>query len=383
MALINCAECGKQISSTAKACPQCGHPASIAKPAIETVISEPVKTTVSQSPNAEKKKKKKLLFGMIAGGVICLAGIIIFFLNRGPSAVELAAKENYNRIYDSLLSVSSAQSLQDISLRSTEEVTSQAESSNKISIENHITKASVEKAFKKMTSKHLDNEERWCGSSDIILGDLNGDGLTDGLCRYGCLGKDGGNASCGNGLVAFIQNPVNRELNMWIQKEETGGSIITPKKILSDGTINAEKLSYGPNDFHNFPSIKREITLKVTNDQLEFTDERSIREAYVKKNWRNFITVSRSLFTYREAGGIWDLNIITTNSSEFTIDNVIVKVNYIKTNGALYKTEKISTGVIAPHSTTKTKAPNSDRGTSVSNPQITNVYSSEIGYIYP
>lgn len=29
MALIKCAECGKEISSSAQACPQCGHPAAI------------------------------------------------------------------------------------------------------------------------------------------------------------------------------------------------------------------------------------------------------------------------------------------------------------------------------------------------------------------
>ncbi len=106
------------------------------------------------------------------------------------------------------------------------------------------------------------------------------------------------------------------------------------------------------------------------------------RKKYLRDHWRDFIKVTRSSFTYREAGGIWDLYIVATNNTEFTIDNISVSIGYIKKNGQVYKSEEINTGQIPPHSTTKTRAPNSDRGTRVSEPGIMLINSNQMNFCF-
>lgn len=60
MALIKCSECGKDISSQAPACPNCGKP---------QAISGAVPTTIEQT--SKKWKKVHLVsWGMIIGGLI-------------------------------------------------------------------------------------------------------------------------------------------------------------------------------------------------------------------------------------------------------------------------------------------------------------------------
>ncbi|WP_411337184.1 DUF4352 domain-containing protein [Ruminococcus gauvreauii] len=62
MAMINCPECGKEISDKAPACPNCGHPLKKA---------DPVKSGPAQS--AKKPKKK----GSCIGGLIIVVAVII------------------------------------------------------------------------------------------------------------------------------------------------------------------------------------------------------------------------------------------------------------------------------------------------------------------
>lgn len=62
MAIINCPECGKEISDKAPACPNCGHPLKKA---------DPVKSGPAQS--AKKSKKK----GSCIGGLIVIIAIVV------------------------------------------------------------------------------------------------------------------------------------------------------------------------------------------------------------------------------------------------------------------------------------------------------------------
>ena len=66
MALIDCTECGKQVSSTAAACPGCGAP--ITEIRHVAAAGAPVATTQTTS----KKLKKELLYS----GFAILVGVI-------------------------------------------------------------------------------------------------------------------------------------------------------------------------------------------------------------------------------------------------------------------------------------------------------------------
>jgi TM2 domain-containing membrane protein YozV len=67
MALINCKECGKQISDHAAACPNCGVPVS----GFSQSVASPVMVT------APKSRSVAVLLAMLLGGI----GIHKFYLN--------------------------------------------------------------------------------------------------------------------------------------------------------------------------------------------------------------------------------------------------------------------------------------------------------------
>lgn len=65
-------------------------------------------------------------------------------------------------------------------------------------------------------------------------------------------------------------------------------------------------------------------------------------------------------------GGISNLSITVFNNSDYMIDNIRVRVSYIKSNGETYKTEFIYFQNIKAHGSATLKAPDSDRGAKVS-----------------
>lgn len=101
-----------------------------------------------------------------------------------------------------------------------------------------------------------------------------------------------------------------------------------------------------------------------------------------RNNWRNFIVVGNNAFSYSEMGGISNLLVVIYNRTDKSIDEVQVKVDYIKASGGLFKTENISVTNIGPNSNKSVSAPSSDRGTSVKM-QIENISASSFHFCYP
>jgi len=102
----------------------------------------------------------------------------------------------------------------------------------------------------------------------------------------------------------------------------------------------------------------------------------------IRNTWYNYITVERSDYTYREAGGIYDLYIKVTNNTDYTLNSVETSISYIKTKGDIYKTETVSFTNIAPHTWVRLKAPDSNRGTSVDYLSISSVQSNDLNFCY-
>ncbi len=79
MALINCPECSKQISSTADACPNCGHP-------IHTVKKVPTETVITPIPERrEESFPKWAIVPLVLFGVIIIFGLI-YFIQKDDAA---------------------------------------------------------------------------------------------------------------------------------------------------------------------------------------------------------------------------------------------------------------------------------------------------------
>ena len=96
--------------------------------------------------------------------------------------------------------------------------------------------------------------------------------------------------------------------------------------------------------------INAEITAKNTN---------------YRNNWERFIWAKNDEYEYSPLGGIYNLEVVVTNETEYTLDEVVVSVQYIKDNGAIHKTEAVTIYNVPPHGKASMPAPDSDRGTSV------------------
>ena len=109
-----------------------------------------------------------------------------------------------------------------------------------------------------------------------------------------------------------------------------------------------------------------------------------ITEKYMgyRNNWATFIRVRNNSYTYSELGGISNLEVIVYNSTDKIIDEVQVKVDYIKANGGTYKSESVSVTNIGPNASKSVSAPTSDRGTSV-NMSLESISATSIHFCYP
>lgn len=76
-------------------------------------------------------------------------------------------------------------------------------------------------------------------------------------------------------------------------------------------------------------------------------------------------------------GGIRNLELTVTNDSKYTLDNVVVELQYIKPNELPLKTEKIEFKSIGPKSTSTIRVPDTNRGIKVTY-RIINIRSSQM-----
>src|SRR5690554_6224186 len=111
-------------------------------------------------------------------------------------------------------------------------VSSNKQSTTSIDKKKIITKTDIENSFKKYL-KEIEGNEGDCDiSNDIILvGDINNDGLLDGLVYYACSLKGNiGNASY-SGIALFINKGGELQLSNKTIGDLVKG-IVIPKKIL-------------------------------------------------------------------------------------------------------------------------------------------------------
>jgi hypothetical protein len=85
-----------------------------------------------------------------------------------------------------------------------------------------------------------------------------------------------------------------------------------------------------------------------------------------RMNWEKFITAVPNDYKQKEIGGIDDLKVIVRNNSPYKIDNLVVKVSYVKANGDNYQTEMMEFDNIDANGSKELFAPKSDRGVKVS-----------------
>ncbi|HSC55120.1 MAG TPA: DUF4339 domain-containing protein [Phnomibacter sp.] len=125
--------------------------------------------------------------------------------------------------------------------------------------------------------------------------------------------------------------------------------------------------------------------LRQQQDQAEKERiNQEVAEIYMgyRNNWKNFIAATNNQYTAFEFGGISNLAVIVYNRTDKTIDEVQVRVDYIKENGGLYKSETVAVTNIGPTSKKIVYAPTSDRGTSVKL-EIESITAKSFHFCYP
>jgi hypothetical protein len=95
-------------------------------------------------------------------------------------------------------------------------------------------------------------------------------------------------------------------------------------------------------------------------------------------NIRSLVSVGNNAYKYSELGGIYGLELVVYNNSNYLLDKVTVKVDYIKANGEIWQTKYLEGYLIQPNTKETLKAPDSNRGTKVEY-EIVSIESKEIG----
>lgn len=109
-------------------------------------------------------------------------------------------------------------------------------------------------------------------------------------------------------------------------------------------------------------NIISEETIYQENTILEEEDYFNIQ---IRNNITSLIQVSTNQYSVDAFGGISNLDIIVTNNTDFTIDEITVAIDYIKKNDGVFKTEYLTFNNIPPKQNKSLSAPDSNRGLSV------------------
>jgi hypothetical protein len=106
------------------------------------------------------------------------------------------------------------------------------------------------------------------------------------------------------------------------------------------------------------------------------------KNAIYRNQWPNFISFGKLDYKSGALSGIKAFDVPVINRTGFTLDQVTIRLDYIKKGGGVFKTETLTVSNVPPNSTSSAKAPASNRGTSV-NAYITGISSSKLNFCYP
>jgi hypothetical protein len=112
---------------------------------------------------------------------------------------------------------------------------------------------------------------------------------------------------------------------------------------------------------------KQNLTTQVRNDK-----ER------IRNNITEYVRVENIDYKYSKIGGIYGLQFNITNNTDYLLENVKVKITYIKANGDVWRNIDHDFEMLSPNSVGTVKVPDTDRGVSV-RCRVTSVRSSALG----
>jgi hypothetical protein len=95
-------------------------------------------------------------------------------------------------------------------------------------------------------------------------------------------------------------------------------------------------------------------------------EELTLKNRNYRNNFEKYITVDKNGYTVDELlGGISNLDVVVRNTTEYSLDQVTVTIDYIQENGEVFKSEEVNFYNIPPNQEKSLSAPDSPRGLSV------------------
>src|SRR5690349_8980162 len=98
----------------------------------------------------------------------------------------------------------------------------------------------------------------------------------------------------------------------------------------------------------------------------------------VRDNITQYVKAERNQYTYNKLGGIYNLKIAVSNTSNYLLDNVKVKVTYIKANGGIWKEKMIDFNLVEANQKVTLSIPDENRGVKIEY-EIVSIYSAALG----
>ena len=114
-----------------------------------------------------------------------------------------------------------------------------------------------------------------------------------------------------------------------------------------------------------FLAIGINIISENNTNQNNFIPEDDSINIQLRNNITSLVQVTTNQYSVDAFGGISNLDIIVTNNTDYTIDEIKVAIAYIKKNDGVFKTEYLTFKNIPPKQNKSLSAPNSNRGLSV------------------
>jgi hypothetical protein len=114
-----------------------------------------------------------------------------------------------------------------------------------------------------------------------------------------------------------------------------------------------------------FLAIGSNIISENNTNQNNFIPEDDSINIQLRNNITSLVQVSTNQYSVNSFGGISNLDIIATNNTDYTIDEIKVAIAYIKKNDGVFKTEYLTFNNIQPKQNKSLSAPDSNRGLSV------------------
>ncbi len=138
----------------------------------------------------------------------------------------------------------------------------------------------------------------------------------------------------------------------------------------------------GSNTSSIFTGSSSDDTVSIQQQkEIEQIQDLTQKNREIRNNWKQYIKAISNDYTYNKLGGISNLRIKVSNTSAYPLDEVQVRVDYLKSNGNIFKQEQLRFSNIAPGSFKELEAPASSRGKSVTH-SITMIQAKSFKFCY-